>query len=77
MPLTTLLCTSLSRIILILPETGLNVFGTIWAFCGTITCANDEPITQTLIEGKQLFSLFPLLPCHVRNVSIQIEIIYY
>lgn len=43
-----------SRIILILPETGLNVFGTIWAFCATITCPNDEPITQTLIEGKQV-----------------------
>uniref|UniRef100_A0A336MWK3 sn-1-specific diacylglycerol lipase n=2 Tax=Culicoides sonorensis TaxID=179676 RepID=A0A336MWK3_CULSO len=44
------------KIILILPETGLNVFGTIWAFCGTITCPNDEPITQTLIEAISLFN---------------------
>lgn len=42
------------------------MFGTIWAFCSTITCPNDEPITQTLIEGKQLFCSL----CHNKCVCV-------
>ncbi|EDS34852.1 neural stem cell-derived dendrite regulator [Culex quinquefasciatus] len=38
------------KILLILPETGLNVFGTMWAFCGTIECKSEDKISQTVIE---------------------------
>lgn len=43
------------RILLILPETGLNIFGTMWAFCGTIECKSEDKITRTVIEGKMIY----------------------
>ncbi|XP_039446380.1 diacylglycerol lipase-beta-like isoform X1 [Culex pipiens pallens] len=44
------------KILLILPETGLNVFGTMWAFCGTIECKSEDKISQTVIEAIVLFN---------------------
>ncbi|XP_021709577.1 sn1-specific diacylglycerol lipase beta [Aedes aegypti] len=44
------------KILLILPETGLNVFGTMWAFCGTIECKSEDKITRTVIEAIVLFN---------------------
>ena len=40
------------KIILILPETLLNIFGTIWAFCGSITCEPKDFYSKTVIECK-------------------------
>lgn len=51
----------LFRILLILPETGLNVFGTMWAFCGTIECKSEDKISQTVIEGKSMMGICFLL----------------
>lgn len=41
------------KIILILPETILNIFGTIWAFCDSISCRLDADFySKTVIECK-------------------------
>lgn len=40
------------KIILILPETTLNVFATVWAFCGSIHCVPKEFYIKTVIECK-------------------------
>lgn len=40
------------KIILILPETILNIFGTTWAFCDTIKCRNNDFYSKTVIESK-------------------------
>lgn len=45
------------KILLILPETILNVFGTIWAFCSTIKCGNDDFYSRTVIESKKSLDL--------------------
>lgn len=45
---------SYCRILLILPELALNVFGTIWAFCSLIKCTADEQFTKTVVEGKTI-----------------------
>jgi sn1-specific diacylglycerol lipase len=45
------------KLLLIPPETALNVFGTIWAFCGTIDCKNEnDRFSKTAVEGE-LFSI--------------------
>lgn len=44
------------KILLIIPETGLNIFGTMWAFCGTIECKSDDKVTRTVIEAIVLFN---------------------
>lgn len=43
---------NVSRILLIIPETVLNVYGTAWAFCGTIVCKNGDKFSKTVIESK-------------------------
>lgn len=40
------------KIILILPETVLNIFGTIWAFCSSIKCDIDDFYSKTVIESE-------------------------
>lgn len=40
------------KIILILPETILNVFGTVWAFCQSVKCDNKDSYSKTVIECK-------------------------
>lgn len=40
------------KIILILPETILNVFGTVWAFCDSIHCEQKDFYSKTVIECK-------------------------
>jgi sn1-specific diacylglycerol lipase len=40
------------KIILIFPETVLNVFGTVWAFCGSIKCQNNDFFSKTVIESE-------------------------
>jgi sn1-specific diacylglycerol lipase len=40
------------KILLILPETILNIFATIWAFCGSIECDNRDFYTKVVIESK-------------------------
>lgn len=40
------------KIILILPETLLNIFGTMWAFCRSIQCENKDFYSKTVIESK-------------------------
>lgn len=41
-----------AKIILILPETILNIFGTVWAFCDTISCKNTDFYSKTVIESE-------------------------
>lgn len=53
------------KILLILPETLLNIFATMWAFCGSIHCEPKDFYTKTVIESEfeQLIcSLTPNLP---------------
>lgn len=38
------------KITLILPETILNVFGTVWAFCDSISCEPKDVYSKTVIE---------------------------
>jgi sn1-specific diacylglycerol lipase len=40
------------KILLILPETVLNIFGTIWAFCGSVKCDNIDFYSKTVIESE-------------------------
>lgn len=40
------------KILLIFPETILNVFGTVWAFCDTISCKNTDFYSKTVIESE-------------------------
>jgi len=40
------------KIILILPETVLNVFATVWAFCESIQCAPSDFYSKTVIESE-------------------------
>lgn len=40
------------KIILILPETILNIFGTVWAFCDSIHCETKDFYSKTVIECK-------------------------
>lgn len=40
------------KVILIFPETILNIFGSIWAFCGSVRCENDDFYSKTVIESK-------------------------
>jgi sn1-specific diacylglycerol lipase len=42
----------LLKVFLIIPETVLNVFGTMWAFCGdVVVCHREEHFSKTVIEG--------------------------
>lgn len=44
-----------SRIFLILPDTGFNVMGTIWAFSDVVKCVNlNDNFANTSIEGKRI-----------------------
>lgn len=43
------------KIILILPETILNIFGTVWAFCDSIHCEEKDFYSKTVIECKSIF----------------------
>ncbi|KAL7022366.1 hypothetical protein ACKWTF_012212 [Chironomus riparius] len=38
------------KVIFIIPETVLNIFGSIWAFCGSINCKTDDFYSKTVIE---------------------------
>lgn len=38
------------KIILILPETAFNIFGTVWAFCNRIECVDKDFYSKTVIE---------------------------
>lgn len=40
------------KIMLILPETVLNIFATIWAFCSVIGCQNQDFYTRVVIESE-------------------------
>jgi len=40
------------KIMLILPETILNIFATVWAFCTAIECNNQDFYTKVVIERK-------------------------
>jgi len=42
------------KILLIIPETLFNIFGTTWAFCGSIKCDLSDFYTKTVIESKSL-----------------------
>lgn len=43
----------LLKVFLILPECVLNVFGTMWAFCGDlVVCPYEGHFSRTVIEGK-------------------------
>lgn len=46
------------KLFLIVPETVLNVFGTMWGFCkDVIVCPYQEDVTQTVVEGtRHLFA---------------------
>lgn len=46
------------KILLILPETILNIFATIWAFCSSITCNNQDFYTKVVIESKLMQLLY-------------------
>ncbi|XP_025832678.1 sn1-specific diacylglycerol lipase beta [Agrilus planipennis] len=47
----------LLKIFLILPETVLNIFGTMWAFCGDIiVCHHEEEFSKTVIEALTLLN---------------------
>jgi sn1-specific diacylglycerol lipase len=39
------------KVIFIIPETILNIFGSIWAFCGSINCYDDDFYSKTVIES--------------------------
>lgn len=42
----------LLKIFFIFPETALNVFGTMWAFCGdVVVCEHEEHFSKTVIEA--------------------------
>lgn len=43
------------KILLIIPETILNIFGTVWAFCDTIECKNSDFYSKTVIESEFCF----------------------
>lgn len=47
------------RFLLIPPELGFNIFGTIWAFCDLIDCSTstDHTFSKTVIEGKHNYLL--------------------
>lgn len=38
------------KVVLIFPETVLNIFATVWAFCGSIQCEPQEFYIKTVIE---------------------------
>lgn len=40
------------RIILILPEIGFNIFGTLWAFSDLVKCSDGLKFSKTVIEGN-------------------------
>lgn len=42
------------KILLIPPETVLNLFGTVWAFCGSIKCDNKDFYSKTVIESESI-----------------------
>lgn len=42
----------LLKVFLIIPETVLNVFGTMWAFCGDVVVCQKEHFSKTVIEGN-------------------------
>ena len=44
------------KVILILPETLLNIFGTTWAFCGSIQCEEKDFYSKTVIEGEKILN---------------------
>lgn len=47
----------LLKIFLIIPETVLNVFGTMWAFCkDVIVCEHEERFSKTIIEALAIFN---------------------
>lgn len=42
------------RLFLILPEIGVNVMGTMWAFTNSVHCTNlDDVFSNTVVEGKK------------------------
>lgn len=54
------------KISLILPETILNIFGTVWAFCGSIHCETKDFYSKTVIECELNFKIIWYL---ILNVS--------
>ncbi len=44
------------KIVLILPETILNIFATLWAFCDTIKCQNADFFSKIMIESEFLIT---------------------
>lgn len=48
------------KISLILPETILNIFGTVWAFCGSIHCETKDFYSKTVIECELNFNIILL-----------------
>ncbi|XP_055703840.1 diacylglycerol lipase-beta-like isoform X2 [Phlebotomus papatasi] len=51
------------KIILIIPEMSLNVFGTVWAFCNVVKCATSQKFSRSVIEALVVFNwvLFALI----------------
>jgi sn1-specific diacylglycerol lipase len=45
------------KLVLIIPETLLNVFATVWAFCGSIQCEPKDFYTKTVIEGESAVAI--------------------
>jgi len=42
------------RLFLILPEIGVNVMGTMWAFTSSVHCTNSEDVfSNTVVEGEK------------------------
>lgn len=44
------------KVLLIIPEVGWNIMGTIWAFSDIVQCKADENFTRTVVEGLVLFN---------------------
>ncbi|XP_049776823.1 diacylglycerol lipase-beta-like [Schistocerca cancellata] len=45
-----------AKVLLIIPEVGWNIMGTIWAFSDLVECESDENFTRTVIEALVLFN---------------------
>ncbi|KAH9643340.1 hypothetical protein HF086_008827 [Spodoptera exigua] len=44
------------RVLLVLPETALNVMGTMWMFCEVIQCSVDDKFSSIVIQSIVLFN---------------------
>ncbi|XP_037041693.1 diacylglycerol lipase-beta-like isoform X1 [Bradysia coprophila] len=44
------------KFLLIPPELGFNIFGTIWSFCDLIQCTTDHKYSKTVIEAIVVFN---------------------